>query len=487
MSISVSRFVLYLAILPLLIAGCEKAGDGLPEEGTAGGGAAVSTPLPSQASHGGEAAYLPSFSPLVKRLKPSVVNISTTSVVEGSPFMPFGENDPFSELFKKFFGQLPKRKFNRRGLGSGFIISRDGYVVTNHHVVKGARDIEVILADESRYKAEVVGTDPKTDLALLKIDAGRDLTPLEFGDSEHLQIGDWVIAIGNPFGLGHTVTAGIVSAKGRVLGLGSYDDFIQTDAPINPGNSGGPLIDLSGKVVGVNTALVPRGQGIGFAIPSSIARGVIEQLRSTGKVVRGWLGVHVQELTPEIVEGLALSVREGVLVSDVTPGSPAEKAGIKRGDVIVEINGKPVRKITDVTVLAANSTPGTELTISLVRDGERKEVKVELAPYPEVAARDTEKKTAQVLGLRVSDVTPETAEELGVKAGTGVVVVAVARGSLAELAGFKKGDVILEVNRQQVKDKADFLDKMAKLSSRVSNLFLVNRKHKTVYIALKAG
>src|SRR5579885_336214 len=301
---------------------------------------------------------LPSFAGLVEKLKPSVVNISTTSVVRTrgfSPFSssPFGEEDPFEEFFKRFFGEAPQQEFRQHGLGSGFIISGDGYIVTNNHVIDKAQDIQVILADGEKYKAKVIGKDSKTDLALLKIKPKEKLQAVTFGDSDKLRIGDWVIAVVNPFGLGHTVTAGIVSAKGRVLGLGNYDDFMQTDAPINPGNSRGPLFSLQGQVVGVNTAIVAGGQGIGFAIPINLAKSVITQLKSTGKVVRGWLGVLVQQITPDIAEGLGLAEPKGALVSDVTPGSPADKAGIRRQDIITEFKGQQINDMQELPRLVA--------------------------------------------------------------------------------------------------------------------------------------
>ena len=308
---------------------------------------------------------LRSLSPLVKRLSPSVVNISTTNTTRLgiSPHQdPFGErgNDPFEEFFNRFFGDLPQRQFKRKGLGSGFIISEDGYIITNNHVVEKADDIKVILEDGESYKANIIGKDPKTDLALVKIEPKHKLNPVTMGRSNSLEIGDWVVAIGNPFGLGNTVTAGIVSAKGRSLGLGAYDDFIQTDAAINPGNSGGPLFDLNGEVVGVNTAIIAGGQGIGFAIPIDMARNVVEQLQNKGKVIRGWLGVLVQQITPEIAESLHLSQPEGALVSDVTPGGPADKAGIKRGDVIVGFDGNKIDDMPDLPKTVATNKPGTK-------------------------------------------------------------------------------------------------------------------------------
>lgn len=432
---------------------------------------------------------LPSFSGLVKRLKPAVVNISTTSVVVRRPLLPpfdspFWE-DPLGELFKKFFGEIPPRKYSRRGLGSGFIISPDGYVVTNNHVVDKAQDIEVVLEDESKYKAKVVGKDPKTDIALLKIEAKRELPYLTFGDSDSLEIGDWVLAIGNPFGLGHTVTAGIVSAKARYLGLGAYDDFIQTDAPINPGNSGGPLFNLNGDVVGVNTAIVAQGQGIGFAIPSNLAKNVVEQLKKTGRVVRGWLGAYLQEFTPEIAEGLGIPYRPGILVADVTPGSPAERGGLQRGDIIVSIDGKETSRITDVTMLAASSVPGTELKLGIIRGGESKEIKVVLGEYPEEIQSVREERMSEALGIKVEELTPEIAKRRGLAMDSGLVISEVTEGSLAARAGLRKGDIILEINRTPVSTKSDFIREVEKFEPGTSNLFLIRRNDNTLYVALR--
>ena len=287
-----------------------------------------------------------SFAPLVKTLTPAVVNINTTKVVKsagrsfnfhGSPF----PSDQFDEFFNRFFGQHPQRKFRQRSLGSGFIISKDGYILTNNHVVEDADEVKVTLSDEKSYDAKIIGMDKRTDLAVLKINVDHDLPIVALGDSSKLEVGDWVIAIGNPFGLERTVTAGIVSARGRVIGSGPYDDFIQTDASINPGNSGGPLFNLRGEVVGINAAIVAGGQGIGFAIPVNMAKDLLPQLKS-GKVSRGWLGVQIQKVTPELAESFHLDSEKGALVADVVEDSPADRAGIKTGDIILSFNGREV-------------------------------------------------------------------------------------------------------------------------------------------------
>jgi serine protease Do len=437
---------------------------------------------------------LQSFAGLVKRLKPAVVNISTTSVVSntsGQGFVfqsPFGENDPFGEFFNKFFQQFPNQPFTQRGLGSGLIVSEDGYVVTNNHVVDRARDIEVVLDGGEKYKAEVVGKDPKTDIAVLKIKPKRKLQAASFGDSEKLEIGDWVLAIGNPFGLGHTVTAGIVSAKGRSLGMGSYDDFIQTDAPINPGNSGGPLFNLNGEVVGVDTAIVAGGQGIGFAIPANMASNVVDQIKTNGKAVHGWLGVMIQPITPEIAEGMKLSELKGALVADVSPGGPADKAGIKRGDVIVALNGKKVDTVSELTNSVGVVQPGTKEDLKVVRDGVERQVSVKIGELPENLAVGDEKShevSEEKLGLVVQEITPGIANRLNLDESMGVIVSNVSPGSVAQEAGFRPGDVIVEINKKSVKNMKDYDKATAMLEKGGSTLFLVKRGENTIYLALK--
>lgn len=432
----------------------------------------------------------PSLADLVEVMKPSVVNISTTSVVKPRHFRqmpqsPFGENDPFEEFFKRFFGNNPQREYKQRGLGSGFIISEDGYVVTNNHVVEKADDISIILENGDSYEAKVIGKDTKTDLAVIKFEPEGKLQAVKFGNSDNLRIGEWVIAIGNPFGLGYTVTAGIVSAKGRSLGLGVYDDFIQTDASLNPGNSGGPLFNLKGEVVGVNTAIVARGQGIGFAIPINMADFVIEQLKQGGKVVRGWLGIYVQKLTPEIASSMNLKEDEGALVSDVTPGSPAEKAGIKRGDVIVEFDGEKIDDVTDLTTLSAVTPPGKEATIKLVRDGKTSEVTVKLGETPEQEARPAEEKSEKMFGITVRELTPQIVQRFNLSVDEGVIISDVERGSTAAEAGVRPGDVVIEVNKKPVKSLKDYTSALDEVKPGGTALLLVKRGENTIYAALR--
>ncbi|MEK6223580.1 MAG: DegQ family serine endoprotease [Thermodesulfobacteriales bacterium] len=437
----------------------------------------------------------PSFADLVEKLQPSVVNISTTNTVrQQSPFQrgpnaPRG-NDPFNEFFEKFFGggDSPQKKYKRQGLGSGFIMTEDGYVVTNNHVIDKADDIEVVLQNGDKYEAKVVGKDPKTDLAVLKFEPDHEIQPVKFGDSdsENLRIGDWVIAIGNPFGLGYTVTAGIISAKGRSLGLGVYDDFIQTDASLNPGNSGGPLFNLKGEVVGVNTAIVARGQGIGFAIPIDLAEFVIEQLKSDGKVARGWLGVYVQKVTPEIASSFGLKEDEGALVSDLAPDGPAEKAGIKRGDVVVEFNGKKVKDVSDLTNLAAETAPGSDVDVKIVEDGKTKTIKVKLEEFPDQKAQ-IENEVRENLGIRVKKLTPEIAKRFNFDQDDGVIISNVQQGSAAGDAGLQPGDIILEIDKKPINTLDNYSEALENVKSGDTALFLVKRGSNTIYSAIRVS
>jgi len=431
---------------------------------------------------------LPSFADLVEKLKPSVLNISTTSTFSQRglfPKSPFGEENPFEEFFKRFFGDIPQQEFKQSGLGSGFIISEDGYVVTNNHVIDKAQDIEVVLEDGKKYKADIIGKDAKTDLAVLKINPEKMLQAVVFGNSDKLRIGDWVVAIGNPFGLGYTVTVGIVSAKGRSLGLSSYDDFIQTDASLNPGNSGGPLFNQMGDVIGVNTAIVAGGQGIGFAIPINMAKNVIEQLKDKGKVVRGWLGVLVQPITPAIAESMKLKEPKGALVGDVTPNSPAEKAGIQRGDVIVDFNGNKIEDVSDLTTLAAVTPPGTEVKLKVMKDGSVKDIDVKLGEFPDEVAESTEKEVKEKLGLTVHEITPSIAARFRLETDKGVVITHVDQGSVAQESGLQPGDVILDVDGQAVNNIDDYKNAIDKMEKGKSALFLIKRGKNTIYVGIR--
>jgi serine protease Do len=425
---------------------------------------------------------------LFKEVSPAVVNISTTQVVQFTRprgRTPFGQQDPFDEFFHNFFGRMPREQ-KRRSLGSGFIVSPDGFILTNNHVVEKADEVTVTLLDKGEFKAKVVGTDPKIDIALIKIDAKRKLNYVALGDSDKLDVGEWVVAIGNPFGLGHTVTAGIVGAKGRIIGSGPYDDFIQTDASINPGNSGGPLFNLQGEVVGINTAIVQGGQGIGFATPIQLAKSVLEQLKEKGKVTRGWLGVYIQRLTPEAAENLGLPGRQGALVSDVTSGGPAEKAGIRSGDVIVAFNGKEIRDEHELPQTVASTKPGKTVNVRLLREGKEMTIPVTIAemegePGKPAGTQDLSK----TLGLSVQDITPEIAQRFGIENTKGVIVTDVADGSQADEAGFNEGDIIRQINRRPVSGTAEFTKMAAALKADKTTLFLVERGDARILLTVK--
>ncbi len=426
---------------------------------------------------------------LVKEVSPAVVNIATTQTIQVSrPHVrsPFGGNDPFDDFWKNFFGNMPKEQ-KRRSLGSGFIISPDGYVLTNNHVVDHADEITVSLLDKEEYKATVVGTDPKTDIALIKIKAdGRKFPHVRLGDSDGLDVGEWVLAIGNPFGLGNTVTQGIVSAKGRIIGSGPYDDFIQTDASINPGNSGGPLFNLKGDVVGINTAIIQGGQGIGFAIPIDIAKPVLAQLKDKGKVTRGWLGVYIQRLTPDIAADLNVSGKKGALVASTTEGGPAEKAGIKSGDVIVSYDGKAIASEHDLPNMVAATRPGKKVDVVVLRDGKEMRVPVTIAEMEgEPGGKAGRSEARAGMGLTVQDITPEIAARLEIANRKGVVVAGVEPGSAADDAGFQEGDIIRQVNRQWVANTKEFTQAVGKTRSDKSVLFLVERGDARIFISVK--
>ncbi len=416
----------------------------------------VSLPLAAMAQQGS----CPDFVTLAKNLKPSVVNISTSKLIKPRhPQAPgsHNPNDFFDQFFNRFFQGQPMGPHKERSLGSGFIISKDGYILTNNHVVDGADEIKVRLFDGRSYTAKVKGTDPKLDIALLKIDAGKDLPAARLGDSGKLDVGEWVMAIGNPFGLSETVTVGIVSAKGRVIGAGPYDDFIQTDASINPGNSGGPLFNPQGEVVGINTAIVAGGQGIGFAIPINEAKSVLQQLKSTGHVVRGWLGVTIQRMTESLAKSFGLKQAEGALVSGVTQGSPADKAGIKRGDVIVSYEGKKVENVSDLPRLVAETPVGKTVKVGLIRSGKSLDVSVKVGKLSESGAQtEATGQGAGNLGLDVIDVTPDIAHRYNLPREQGALITEVAPTGPAADANLHPGDLVIEINGRQIKSAADF-------------------------------
>jgi serine protease Do len=406
------------------------------------------------------ATEFPSLTELVKELKPTVVNISTTKVVR-SPLDNFfrGRDLPDffgDDFFKRFFGDQP-REFRQKSLGSGFIIDKEGYILTNHHVIEKAEEIKVKLSDSKEYNAQVIGQDPKTDLALIKIKAAADLPVVHMGDSDKLEVGEWVVAIGNPFGLEQTVTAGIISAKGRVIGAGPYDDFLQTDASINPGNSGGPLFNLKGEVVGINTAIVAGGQGIGFAIPVNMAKSLLPQLKK-GKVVYGYLGVYIQDITPELATSFGLKEAKGVLVSDVIPDSPAQKGGVNKGDVILEYDGKQVDDRYQLTKMVGRTPVGKKVNIVVWRDKERKTIPITIVQLAEkqVTAAAPRPEETDRWGFKVQDVTPDMASHLGLSDTRGVMITEVEPGSPADEENLQPGDVIIEVEHNPIKDLAAF-------------------------------
>jgi serine protease Do len=441
----------------------------------------------------------PSFADLAEKFSPAVVNVSTATIVQqGQVQSPFGDgNNPFheffgDEFFKRFFGDQPQHPFKKSSLGSGFIINADGYIVTNNHVIAEADEVVVILEEGDEYPAEVIGADEKTDLALIKIEPKNGLPVCRLGDSDRTRVGDWVLAIGNPFGLGHTVTAGIVSAKGRELGAGPYDDFIQTDAAINPGNSGGPLFDTAGNVVGINSAIYTRSggnQGIGFAIPVNLAKNILSQLKEKGTVTRAWLGVLIQKITPEMQEALDLDSREGALVADVVESGPAAKAGIERGDIIVRFNGRAVGSQHELPSMVAYLPVGTDVDVVIIRDGKEKTVKVTLEEMTEEAAvAESGKEPEQLkgdLGLTVQNLTPEMAEKMNLNSTKGVVISAIEPASPAAEAGLRRGDVILEVDRKVIEDVDSLSGILEASKEKGSMLFLVNRGGRTIFIAVK--
>jgi serine protease Do len=437
----------------------------------------------------------PNFADVAEQLKPAVVNISTTQVVKGpqrgsrgpSSPRPFGGDDPIEGFMDRFFGgSSPQREVRRSSLGSGFIIDRGGYIVTNNHVVENATDIKVSLADTVEFDAKLVGSDPKTEVALIKIEAQRDLPVAPLGDSDKLRVGEWVVAIGNPFGLGQTVTAGIASAKGRLIGAGDYDDFIQTDASINPGNSGGPLFNLQGEVVGINTAVVAAGQGIGFAIPINLAREVLTQLREKGRVTRGFLGVQVQQVTPELAQSFGLDQPRGALVAYVQPSSPGERAGIQKGDVIVEFNGRKIVDMHELPRLVANTPPGSDAGVRLVRKKQERTVRVSVGDMPEEPRQLSAGGTpGRELGLAVQELTPEITRELILPNMQGLIVANVEEGGPADEVGMRPGDLIMEVNRQKVTNIQDFQAALGHAADTTSVLFLIRRGESTVYVALQ--
>ena len=458
-------------------------GVGTSHGGLSSGSTAAQEPMPATTPQG-----LPDFVALAKKLKPEVVNISTTQTAKEQDLAdPFSQNDPFGEFWKRFFGgPLPRGQYKQRSLGSGFIIEKDGLILTNYHVVDNADRITVRLLDGREFTGKVVGKDQKTDIALVKINA-QDLPVAPLGDSDRLEVGEWVMAIGNPFGLDNTVTSGIVSAKDRQIGAGPYDHFIQTDASINPGNSGGPLINLRGEVVGIDSAIFSQSGGnigIGFAIPINVVKELLPQLESAGKITRGWLGVSIQVMTPDLAASLGVDKAKGALVSSVVHNSPADRAGIKAGDVIVGYNGKEIDNANDLPFLVAGTPVGKTVSLQVLR-GEKATmlpVTIEKMQEEEAVAATSEKGD---LGLTVEQITPELAENLGLDRPRGVVITAVAPDSLAEEAGLQPGDIIREIDRKPIQDLSDYKKIMASAVQEKSVLFLIQRQENTFFLALR--
>jgi serine protease Do len=446
-----------------------------------------------------------SFADVIEAVKPAVVNISVTASMAHQPFAgpmpgnPLQPNMPFEEFLRRFFERQSFQKSQGgappvRGMGSGFIVDADGYVVTNHHVIEHAEEIQVILNDGERYDAELVGSDSKTDLAVLKIDADEPLPFARFGDSDSTRIGDWVIAIGNPFGLGGTATTGIVSARGRDIHSGPFDDFLQIDAPINQGNSGGPLFDLSGRVIGINTAIYsPNGGnvGIGFAIPAKQATPIIEQLKTSGRIERAWLGVQIQAVTDEIAEGLGLDESRGALVASVVAGSPAEKAGLRAGDVILGFNGEDIDNVKDLTRRVAAASTEDESTIEIWRSGDRETLNVDLGRSPEdnavVAGGGASPDAGAPLGMSLAELGPQTRQRYRVDESVqGALIVDVAPNSPAARMGLRRGDVVTMVGQTTVSGAGEAAEEIKKASDddRPSVLLQVARGDDRQFVAV---
>ena len=436
-----------------------------------------------------------SFAPVVKKVLPSVVTITSARIVK-TGFQ--GGDDGIPPMFRQFFGdqgngggqfRMPRQQ-REQGLGSGVIVSPNGYILTNNHVVDHATTVTVIMPDKHEYNARVVGADPKTDLAVLKVDAGT-LEPITIGDSDKVQVGDYVLAVGNPFGVGKTVTMGIVSATGRAnLGIEDYEDFIQTDASINPGNSGGALVNDRGELIGINTAILANGsqgnQGIGFAVPVSVARNVMDQIVNHGKVTRAYLGVMAQEVTPSIAKAFHEPEVRGALIGDVTANSPAQKAGLEKGDIILDIDGKPVNNNAELRMHVSLMAPGTKVSVKVFRDGAEKTLPLTLAEMPTETARNEQPENSgedALEGIAVENVTAQTARQLRLPAdATGVVVTSVDPAGKAADSGLKRGDVIQEVNHKPVRNTADFESAMR--NAKDGTLLLVNRQGSTMYLAV---
>ncbi|MBF0108816.1 MAG: DegQ family serine endoprotease [Magnetococcales bacterium] len=441
-----------------------------------------------------EAQGLPELTDLVKRLKPSVVNIHATRKMDvegGMGRNPF-EGTPFEHFFKQFNEQLPRDRFESQNLGSGFVIDPEGFILTNHHVVDGSDKITVRFPDEREFTAKVIGSDSKTDLALIRIETGEKLPVVDLGDSETAEVGEWVLAIGNPFGLDATVTVGIISAKGRIIGSGPYDDFIQTDAAINPGNSGGPLFDMKGKVVGINTAIFSRSggnMGIGFAIPVNLAKSVVTQLKTTGHVTRGWLGIGIQTVTQELASALGLKDPKGALITHVMQGGPGEKAGLKTGDVILKFDGHEINRMRELPTMVAATEVGKKVVMDVLRDGKQMQMSAmtgEMPPDEEVEqARTPGKVDNDRLGMQVEPINDRNRQRFGLDPDqSGVVVVSLSPNGPAAEAGILRSDVLVELNRMKVDSVASYEKALEATRDKDTVLVRVIRNGDPLFIAI---
>jgi len=461
------------------------------EPGASSSGAALSGGAEGQSG----TICLPNFGKLAAQIDPCVVNISTTQTVKRQELLKGfrfhgpgeqfgqGERNPFEDFFD-WFG-VPQEGMKRRSLGSGFVIDKDGYILTNNHVVQEADSITVVFWDEREAEAKVIGKDPKTDLALIKVEVGHELPVAALGDSDVLEVGDWVLAIGNPFGLKFTLTAGIVSAKGREIGAGPYDDFIQTDASINPGNSGGPLINLKGQVVGINSAIIAGGTGIGFTIPINMAKNLLPQLKEKGRVSRGWLGVYIQRVTPDLAKTFGLDKPKGALVSEVTKGGPAVDSGLEHGDVIIEFEGKAVENFNDLPRMVAATPPGSKVELKVLRKGKERTMRIVLGELPaEEATEAGPGETKDELGLELQEITPDLARTHQLPAESGLIVTGVAPGGAAAEAGLQRGDIIREVNHELVRTLAAFREEVSRTGKGETMLLLVKRQEGSLYITV---
>jgi serine protease Do len=452
--------------------------------------AATNPPATVKMADASEGPTKSGYAPVVKNVLPSVVNISSSKVVKVNREMSQQQMEPF---FRQFFGdgqgpfEVPKDR-REKSLGSGVIVSPEGYILTNNHVVDGATEVKVTLYDKHEYDAKIVGTDPKTDIAVLKIDAS-NLKPVTLGDSSKVEVGDTALAIGNPFGVGQTVTRGIISATGRGnLGIEDYEDFLQTDAPINPGNSGGALINDRGELVGINTAILTHSEGsegIGFAVPVNLAHQVMDQILKNGKVVRAYMGILPQDLTPDMAKAFGQKDARGVVVGDVTANSPAQESGVRRGDILLDVNGKPITSSNQLRMTISMMQPGSNVTLTMLRDGSEREVSVKLGEMPTesaMAGPDKGDSTKALDGVEVSNLSPEMADKLGLPPSSkGVVVTDVDPSSKIADSGLRKGDVIQEVNHQPVKNVSEFQSALKNGGS--DPLLLVNREGRTLFIA----